>query len=156
MCATNFRSCAGLPIKFLELGIDMGMTISISIRLKPKEKNALFALAKKRKVSSSELIRRLIREAVFHGPTFFDEDLSAITDLKREVNRTGRNLNQIARRVNSGAVKTDPLNALIIKEMTRNQMRMWETLHDITLNSRFRRSALRKSSIRGFDDYSKK
>lgn len=127
-------------------------TISISIRLRAHEKKALFALAEKRGVSASEVARRLIREAVYHGPTFFDDDFREVSKLKREVSAVGRNLNQIARRVNSGEVTTNPLSKTMIQQLVANQQTCRDILHKIIMNSRFRRGALRRSTLTRFVD----
>jgi len=134
----------------------MAETISISIRLRAHEKKALFDLAEKRGVSASEVARRLIREAVYHGPTFFEDELKQVIALNREVAAVGRNLNQIARRVNSGEVKERPLTKKLIQQLAFNQKRCHDILHEMIKNSRFRRAALRRSTLTRFVDKSDK
>lgn len=133
----------------------MAETISISIRLRANEKKALFDLAEKRGVSASKVARRLIREAVYHGPTFFDDDLSQVSALRRDMSAVWRNLNQIARRVNSGEVKADPMTQKMIQQLTLNQKRCRDILHEMIMNSRFRRAALRRSTLTKFVDKKK-
>ena len=48
----------------------------------------------------SELLRRLVREAVTQGPDYFDDGLEELRAAHRELAAIGRNINQLARAAN--------------------------------------------------------
>lgn len=126
----------------------MSKTISLSIRFTPAEKTALFKLAEQRGISASELLRRLVRETVFHGPTFFDDEIKEAFKLRVEVARVGQNLNQVAKRINSGQCKTDPIKYEMIKSLLVNYSAVSELMKNVLQASRRRRAVLRMATLK--------
>ncbi|MCF6221741.1 MAG: plasmid mobilization relaxosome protein MobC [Robiginitomaculum sp.] len=125
----------------------MSKTVSLSFRFNPAEKAALYKLAEQRGVSASVIVRRLVREAVFHGPTFFGDELSEIYKLRRELSAIGNNLNQIARRVHSGHCTVDPISLEMIKTLLVNYKKVSRLMSAVLQASKFRRAILRKSTL---------
>ena len=125
----------------------MKRSISLSFRFTPAEKDALFKLAEQRGVSASELLRRIVRETVFHGPTFFDDQISDAFRLRHEVLKIGTNLNQVAKRIHSGQCETDPIKYEMIKSLLVNYSAVSELMRNVLQASRRRRAVLRMASL---------
>ncbi len=77
------------------------------VRVSSSEKDAIDATAKELGVSTSELIRRLLREASGHGPSYFEDGIDRIEDLLTSVRSIGRKMNVIASGVNQNQVDID-------------------------------------------------
>lgn len=85
-----------------------GKTRTYHFRLTEAEHNALekFCGDQKRSV----VLRRMIRETISHGPSFFPEEISELKKLQNQIRAVGKNINQIARLVNVGKVTSDPIS----------------------------------------------
>ena len=84
---------------------------AVRVRLDEDEKNAFTRLADKLGVKPSILHRRLIKEAVDEGPEVFEKELAALLDTNVQLSAIGRNINQIARAINQGAIVVEPIVA---------------------------------------------
>lgn len=80
-------------------------TEALHARVSESEKKAFEELAKSVGMKPSTLLRRMIREASGAGPMFLQDDLSKLVTASNQVSAVGRNINQIARGINSGKVK---------------------------------------------------
>ena len=76
----------------------------LHVRLREAEYAGLQELAGALGQTPSRVLRRLIREALTGGPDYFKDELVDRRGLVRELIATGRNLNQLARAANRGAV----------------------------------------------------
>ena len=74
------------------------------VRLREEEWAGLVQLAENLGETPSRIIRRLVREAINGGPDYFDDGLLDLRRMYRELNSIGRNLNQLSRAANRGAV----------------------------------------------------
>ena len=70
------------------------------VRVRDDERAALDKLAKSLDRKPSEIIRRLVREAVTTGPDFFDDGLNEMRQAHRQLAAVGRNINQLAKAAN--------------------------------------------------------
>ena len=77
-----------------------GKTIAFSVRIEPSLRDGLGRLAGRHGVKSGRYLRRMIREAQTTEPQFFPNEEAALRDLATEVRAVGRNINQIAKRLN--------------------------------------------------------
>lgn len=84
---------------------------AVRVRLDKDEKDAFTRLADRLGVKPSILHRRLIKEAVDEGPEVFEKELAALLDANVQLSAIGRNINQIARAINQGAVVVEPIVA---------------------------------------------
>lgn len=82
---------------------------AVRVRLDEEEKEAFTRLADKLGVKPSILHRRLIKEAVDEGPEVFEKELAALLDANVQLSAIGRNINQIARAINQGAIVVEPI-----------------------------------------------
>ena len=73
---------------------------SLRVRVRKDERAALNRLAKSLGRKPSEVLRRLVREAVTGGPDFFDDGLDELRAAHRELAAVGRNINQLAKAAN--------------------------------------------------------
>ena len=78
----------------------MSKTSVINWRLTEPEKKGLDNEAKSLGIKRSRLLRRLVREFIRNRPDYFDDGLSELRAAHRELSAVGRNLNQIAARLN--------------------------------------------------------
>ena len=85
-----------------------------TVRLHPAEDGAVMQLAATLGQTPSQLIRRLIREAINGGPDYFKGELLDLRRMQRELAAIGRNLNQLSRAANRGvAVGGDDVRRVI-------------------------------------------
>lgn len=75
-------------------------TSSLRVRINPQERRALQKLAKALDENPSQVIRRLMREAITGGPEYFSDGLKEIRTAHRELAAVGRNINQLAKAAN--------------------------------------------------------
>jgi len=75
-------------------------TSSLRVRVNPEEHAALQRLAKALNEKPSQVVRRLLREAITDGPEYFEDGLAEIRAAHRELAAVGRNINQLARTAN--------------------------------------------------------
>lgn len=75
-------------------------TESLRVRVNPEEHAALQALAQSLDQKPSQVVRRLVREAITGGPEYFADELSELRAAHREIAAVGRNINQLARAAN--------------------------------------------------------
>ena len=76
------------------------MSESLRVRIHANERQALGRLAESLDQRPSRIVRRLIREAITQGPDFFDDGVSELRAVHRELAAIGRNINQLARKAN--------------------------------------------------------
>jgi len=75
-------------------------TSSLRVRVNPQEHKALQQLAKTLDERPSQVIRRVMREAITGGPEYFSDGLKEIRTAHRELAAVGRNINQLAKAAN--------------------------------------------------------
>lgn len=121
----------------------MAKTSALVFRVTDEEKAALKSLAEAAGVSVSDLLRRMARESISHGPDFFIEDRNLIIGMTRMLSSLGRNINQIARKVNSGQCKMDPLSEKKLGEISAAVQATRLTLKKTVENAKKRRVILR-------------
>lgn len=126
----------------------LAKTTTLMFRVTDEEKAALKSLADSCGVSVSVLLRRMARASVSHGPEFFAEDQERIVFLTRLIRSLGNNINQIARKVNSGQCKTDPLSVKRIEELNKTIELTRLSLFKIVENAKKRRVILRAAARR--------
>ena len=107
-------------------------------------KTALERFAAEKGVSVSEIIRRLADEAVGAGPSLFPDEVTAMKHLRGELKAIGRNLNQVARKVNSGEVLADPLDAEALRTVMARVEEVAQHLQAMSTSRRGRRNILRR------------
>lgn len=70
------------------------------VRVRDDERAGLDRLAQSLKRKPSEIIRRLVREAVTAGPDYFDDGVKELRAAHRQLAAVGRNINQLAKAAN--------------------------------------------------------
>ena len=75
---------------------------ALRFRVRPAEAAALRDLAQALGQTPSRVLRRLLREAVTHGPDYFADQATAFQHTSEQLARIGRNLNQLVRSINRG------------------------------------------------------
>ena len=75
-------------------------TVPLTIRIEPGVKRQLAAQAKAQGATTSLYVRRLIRESLTSSPQFFPNECAALGEVATQVKRVGRNVNQMAKRMN--------------------------------------------------------
>ena len=83
----------------------------VRVRVDEDEKQAFTRLADRLGVKPSVLHRRLMKEAVDEGPEVFEKELAALLDANVQLSAIGRNINQIARAINQGAIVVEPIDS---------------------------------------------
>ena len=73
---------------------------ALRVRVRDDEREALNRLAKSLDRKPSEILRRLVREAVTGGPDFFDDGLEELRTAHRQLAAVGRNISQLAKAAN--------------------------------------------------------
>lgn len=71
-----------------------------TVRLSPEENTALAKSAAEYGVKRSRIVRRLVRELIRKRPDYFDQEKNELRALSQQLSAMGRNLNQIARKLN--------------------------------------------------------
>ena len=124
---------------------------SLRVRLSTPEKTAFIEFCEKIDVKYSVVLRRMIRSLVSHGPSFFDPEQQALKDLRNEVRNVGRNINQIAKRINLAVNAGESLSAAEVEKMhetlsalTVTHREIQKVIKTILDNSNSRRVRLRK------------
>lgn len=75
---------------------------AVRVRLSGDELAALTTFASEAGLSTSEVLRRLAREAAGLGPTFGGDEARIVAANVAQLRKAGINLNQIARALNAG------------------------------------------------------
>lgn len=75
---------------------------ALRFRVRPAEAAALRDLAQALGQTPSRVLRRLLREAVTHGPDYFEDQATAFQHTSLQLARIGGNLNQLVRSINRG------------------------------------------------------
>ena len=75
-------------------------TSSLRVRVNAEEHAALQRLAESLDEKPSQVVRRLLREAITGGPEYFEDGLAEMRAAHRELAAVGRNINQLARAAN--------------------------------------------------------
>ena len=111
---------------------------SLRFRVRPAERAALQRLAEEVGCKPSELLRRLLREAITGGPAFFQDGLSELRTTHRQLAAVGRNLNQLAKQANRN-------EELLPEELRYELARVKDRVEAV---SRFYREAILRSRHR--------
>jgi len=75
---------------------------ALRFRVRPAEAAALRDLAQALGQTPSRVLRRLLREAITHGPDYFADQATDFHQTSEQLARIGRNLNQLVRAINQG------------------------------------------------------
>ena len=118
----------------------------MTFRASEELKAAVAEFAEARGVSSSEVIRRVLDEAVGEGPSFFPDETGALLGVRSELKAIGRNLNQVARKVNSGEVKIEPLRSDELKAVMARVDDVATDIQKMATSRKARRAVLRRSA----------
>ena len=87
---------------------------ALRFRVRPAEAAALRDLAQALGQTPSRILRRLLREAVTHGPDYFADQVTDFHQTSEQLARIGRNLNQLVRSINQGSqVAPDELRRVV-------------------------------------------
>jgi hypothetical protein len=97
----------------------------VHVRLSDEEWSALTSFASAHRLTTSEILRRLARQASGFGPTFDGEAAKGIRANVGQLRKAGVNLNQIARALNAGRAPgyaelkggVDRLGRLVMEQM---------------------------------------
>lgn len=116
----------------------------MTFRASEELKAAVADFAEARGVSSSEVIRRVLDEAVGEGPSFFPDEAKMLLGLRTELKIIGRNLNQVARKVNSGEVKIDPFKFEELKAVMARVDDVATDIQKMATSRKARRAVLRR------------
>ncbi len=84
----------------VKLAEGQAKTSSLRVRVNRQEHAALKMLAKSLDEKPSQVVRRLLREAITGGPEYFNDGLQEIRAAHRELAAVGRNINQLAKAAN--------------------------------------------------------
>ena len=82
-------------------------SVVLRFRVRPAEAAALRDLAQGLGQPPSRVLRRLLREAVTHGPDYFAETATAFRETSHQLAAIGNNLNQLVRAANRGEALAD-------------------------------------------------
>ena len=96
-------------------------------------------------LTSSEVLRRLAREAAGFGPTYDGEMRDAIVEYTRQLRAIGVNINQIARILNSGRTPDYPTLQAGLGRLTKELISQSEDY--ASLCAKVRKRAQRKIGI---------
>jgi predicted DNA-binding protein len=86
----------------------------------------------------SKMIRKIIIEAAGQGPSLSDDNLDSFREGVRQLAALGRNINQIARAVNSGQAQGCPWEPDLMNATVRCVVDLQKVVADIVLRSRNR------------------
>jgi hypothetical protein len=112
---------------------------NLRIRLNEDEEKILLDLAViLGERSRSCVVRRMIREAGGQGPDLLSEGLNVFRDGIRQQAALGRNLNQIARALNSGQAPEFPWDVQLLNALSVQVADLKKELIEIVLRSRNR------------------
>jgi len=111
----------------------------ICIRLSTDERAKLNAFCDAKGITTSEAIRRFVRELSGFGPTLDGEDRKTIIDLTRQGRAIGNSLNQWVKAMNAGLVPRQDKLAAWIKE-THRWVLETSNLHKSLCEKSYRRS----------------
>ena len=123
-----------------------------TLRLSPAERAGLDRTAAERGVAPGRYVRRLIREAVGTDADLFDDERAELRRLRSSVNAVGRNLNQIAVRLNRAADGEAALgegDGAVIREVSAQVALVSKALKDMDRTFRSRRIRLRRAAGQG-------
>ena len=115
---------------------------ALRVRLYEDEKEAFARLAESMDVSTSELLRRMVREAVSSGPSLFDDGISGLVDAGNAVSAVGRNINQMTRAINAGRVKLDAKHREEIRQLAAVLLTLKKEIRRLIDKSKKRRIKL--------------
>ena len=110
-----------------------------NLRLNQDEAKALDLLTSRLgEISRCRVLRKMILEAVGQGPDLLNDDLANFREAVRQVAALGRNINQIARAVNSRQLAGLPLNDELLREIARQVAALQKELEAVVMRSRSR------------------
>lgn len=107
-------------------------------RLSSDESAAFRAFCDDNGLTSSEVLRRLARQAAGFGPTYDGEVREAIREYARQLRAIGVNINQIARILNSGRTADYPTLQAGIGRLTRELVMQGEDYMSLCARTRKR------------------
>jgi len=96
-----------------KLAKGMAKSDSLRVWVRPNERKALQKLADSLGVKPSQVVRRVVREAITGGPEYFNDGLKELQTAHRELAAVGRNINQLARAANRD-------EKIVSKDLRRN------------------------------------
>ncbi len=96
-----------------KLGQGIAKSDSLRVWVRPNERKALQKLAGSLGVKPSQVVRRVVREAITGGPEYFADGLKELQAAHRELAAVGRNINQLARAANRD-------EKIVSKDLRRN------------------------------------
>lgn len=153
MCITNDRIETRLPkilllteSEIMEPALRQNKTRVLQLRVTDAEQSALASLAESRGVSTSEYHRRLLREAISCGAEFFPDDVLELQKLRRQVRAVGKNVNQIAKALNTGKVAPDQVRLDSVAAAGEQTKAVADKLALMIDDARDRRVRLRKAA----------
>lgn len=112
---------------------------NLRIRLNEDEDKSLETLAKSSgAMTRSRIIRQLIREAIGQGPDLLENDLESFREAVRQLGSLGRNINQIARALNSGCPSSSILDQTPLKAVQQQIASVQKEVLDLVQRSRNR------------------
>jgi hypothetical protein len=110
-----------------------------SMRLNDQEDQALVRLAGTLGAKTrSRVVRKLIRDALGLGPDLLKDDLNSFREAARHVSAVGRNINQIARAINSGQIEGLALDPQLFQLVVGHIKALENELRTLILRSRNR------------------
>lgn len=99
------------------MSVNPDKTESLHFRVSGHEKVGLKQVSEELGVKQSVFLRRLLRSVISRGPNFWSDEKKELKRLRLEIAKVGTNLNQIAKRINSGQCKADPVSAAEIASL---------------------------------------
>ena len=83
---------------------------ALRFRISKDEGESFNQYCEKNDIKKSRLLRKVVREIITNEPDLLPEEMEAFKDAVRQLAGISRNLNQITRKVNSGACPTQLSN----------------------------------------------
>jgi len=110
-----------------------------SLRLGDDVDQLLLQLTKTFKTKTrGRMIRKIIIEAAGQGPVLLDDNLDSFREGVRQLAALGRNVNQIARAINSGQAQGCPWDSNLMNAVLRHVADHQRVVADIVMRSRNR------------------
>ena len=119
------------------------------MRVRSDEREAFMKLARSLQKRPSELLRRLMREAVTQRPDYFADGLHELREAHRQLAAVGRNVNQLAKAANRDeAIVPSKLRGELASVLTRVE-RLAEIYRDAVARTRQRTVKVLREEING-------
>ena len=126
-------------------------TEQMIFRATPDERRALKGYADKRGVSMARVLRKIVRELVSDDTVdLFEDDMAGLVAVRRQLSAIGRNVNQVARKINQGDLPASPADALGIEQLRGELKGVLAEIDRIRDDANKRRVIMRKRTRKGF------